>query len=95
MACMLEETVALLERSPEALNSLLRGLPERLLLGDEGEKTWTAREVVAHLIHTEQSNWIPRARMILESGEEQTFAPLDREAFRADSAESFGGDSAG
>ena len=85
MACTLEETVALLERSPEALNSLLRGLPERLLLGDEGEKTWTAREVVAHLIHTEQSNWIPRARMILESGEEQTFAPLDREAFRADS----------
>jgi DinB family protein len=85
MTNMLEETVALLERTPGALNALLRGLPERLLLGDEGEKTWNAREVVAHLVHTEQSNWIPRARLILYLGEQQTFAPLDREAFRADS----------
>jgi DinB family protein len=84
MACMPEETVALLERTPGALNALLRGLPERLILGDEGENTWNAREVVAHLIHTEQSNWIPRARMILEFGDRQTFAPLDREAFQAD-----------
>ncbi len=85
MACMQEETVALLERTPGALSALLRGLPEALLLGDEGENTWNAREVVAHLIHTEQSNWIPRARMILDYGEQQSFAPLDREAFQAES----------
>ena len=84
MTSLLEETAALLERTPGALKVLLSGLPERLLCGDEGEKTWNAREVVAHLIHTEQSNWIPRARMILESGEQQTFALLDREAFQAD-----------
>jgi hypothetical protein len=82
---MLDEAVALLERTPGVLSVLLRGLPERLLRGDEGEKTWNACEVIAHLVHTEQSNWIPRARMILESGEEQAFAPLDREAFRAGS----------
>jgi hypothetical protein len=85
MACMLEQTVALLERTPGALSALLRGLPEPLLLGDEGENTWNARKVLAHLIHTEQSNWIPRARMILDFGEQQTFAPLDREAFQAES----------
>jgi hypothetical protein len=85
MACMLEETVALLERTPGALRALLRGLPESLLLGDEGENTWNVRSVVAHLIHTEQSNWIPRARMILDFGEQQTFAPLDREASQAPS----------
>jgi len=85
MTSILEETVALLERTPGALNALLRGLPESLVLRDEGEKTWTVREVIAHLIHTEQSNWIPRARMILDRGEQQTFAPLDREAFQADS----------
>jgi hypothetical protein len=85
MALILEETVALLERTPAALNALLRGLPEPLLLGDEGENTWNARKVVTHLIHTEQSNWIPRARMILDFGEQQTFAALDREAFPAES----------
>jgi hypothetical protein len=83
MACMLAETVALLERTPGTLNALLRGLPEPLLFGDEGENTWTVRNVVAHLIHTEESNWIPRARTILDFGEQQTFAPLDREAFQA------------
>jgi hypothetical protein len=84
MACMLEEIVALLERTPGALSALLRGLPEPLLLGDEGENTWNARKVVAHLIHTDRCNRIPRVRMILHFGEQQTFAPLDREAFEAE-----------
>jgi DinB superfamily len=85
MAFVLEETVALLERTPGALHALLRSLPERLLVGDEGENTWNARKVMAHLIHTEPSNWIPRARVILDFGEQLTFAPLDREAFQAES----------
>jgi DinB superfamily len=85
MPSILDETVALLERTPGALSVLLRALPERFLRRDEGENTWNAGEVVAHLVHTEQANWIPRARLILESGEEQTFAPLDREAFQSDS----------
>jgi hypothetical protein len=85
MAFLLEETVVLLERTPGALSALLRNLPERLLLGDEGENTWNSRKVLAHLVHTEQSNWIPRARMILDFGEQLTFAPLDREAFQAES----------
>ena len=85
MISILDDTVALLERTPGALSFLLRGLPGVLLRGDEGEKTWNACEVIAHLVHTEQSNWITRVRMILESGEEQTFAPLDREAFQSDS----------
>ena len=75
----LENTVALLERTPAALGALLRGLPEMWTERNEGENTWTVRSVMAHLIHTEGANWIPRARMILESGEAQEFAPLDRE----------------
>ena len=35
--------------------------------------------VVAHLIHCEDEDWMPRAKMILQSGEAQAFAPLDRE----------------
>ncbi len=75
----LENTIALLERTPAALDALLRGLPEMWTETNEGENTWSARIVVAHLIHCEDEDWIPRARVILESGEEQTFTPFDRE----------------
>jgi len=75
----LENTIALLERTPAALDALLRGLPEMWTQSNEGENTWSVSAVVAHLIHGEHEDWIPRARMILESGEEQVFAPFDRD----------------
>ncbi|MEI9968955.1 MAG: DinB family protein [Terracidiphilus sp.] len=75
----LENTIALLERTPVVLNALLRGLPEMWTDGNEGENTWSVRTVIAHLIHCEDDDWIPRVRVILESGEEKAFAPLDRE----------------
>jgi hypothetical protein len=74
----LENTSALLERTPAALSALLRGLPEMWTESNEGENTWSVREVVAHLIHAEDEDWIPRARVILKSGEEGVFAPFDR-----------------
>jgi hypothetical protein len=75
----LENTIALLERTPAALDALLRGLPEMWTETNEGGNTWSVRTVIAHLIHEEDENWIPRARVILESGEAQAFAPVDRE----------------
>src|ERR1700733_7628574 len=76
----LENTIALLERTPAALDALLRGLPEMWTESNEGENTWSVREVGAHLIHAEDEDWIPRARVILKSGEEGVFTPFDREA---------------
>jgi hypothetical protein len=75
----LEETVILLARTPDVLSALLRGMPETWTLGTEGDGTWNPAEVVAHLIHTERENWIPRARVILEHGESRPFPPFDRE----------------
>jgi hypothetical protein len=75
----LENTVALLERTPAALDALLRGLPEMWTESNERENTWSVLEVVAHLIHAENEDWIPRARVILRSGEDGVFAPFDRE----------------
>ncbi|MGB2663217.1 MAG: DinB family protein [Candidatus Acidiferrum sp.] len=74
----LEWSVKLLERMPETLNVLLRGLPEAWTLRNEGGNTWSARDVVAHLIHGERADWMPRARMVLEFGESETFVPFDR-----------------
>jgi hypothetical protein len=75
----LDYTLALLERTPAALDVLLRGLPEGLTLSNEGDGSWTCYTVVGHLIHGEIDDWIPRARLILESQQVETFAPFDRE----------------
>jgi DinB superfamily len=74
----LENTIALLARTPAALNTFLRDLPDAWTLSNEGEKTWSAFDVVGHLIHGERTDWMSRAKMILQHGESQSFVPFDR-----------------
>jgi hypothetical protein len=75
----LEETTALLARTPGVLDGLLRELPEIWTRGKEGAGSWSPFDVVAHLIHAEREDWMPRARMILDFGETKAFEPFDRE----------------
>jgi hypothetical protein len=77
------KAVGVLERTPGALRSLLAGLPEEWLTGDEGVDTFSPRDVLGHLIHGEETDWIPRAEIILGEGEARPFTPFDRFAFRA------------
>jgi len=74
----LQHTISLLARTPEVLNSLLRDLPEVWTRKNEGEDTWSAFDVVGHLIHGERTDWMPRTKMILQFGETKTFEPFDR-----------------
>ena len=74
----LQQTISLLSRTPGAINALLRDLPEAWTHQNEGENTWTVFEVVGHLIDCERTNWILRAKIILEFGESQPFTPFDR-----------------
>ena len=76
----LDQTVALLTRTPAALNALLRELPIAWTESNEGDGTWSARQVIAHLIHCERVDWLARAKRILEFGESKAFDPLDRAA---------------
>src|SRR5882672_6566076 len=75
----LPHTISLLTRTPAALNTLLRDLPEAWTLRNEGENTWSALDVVGHLIHGERTDWMPRARMLVQFGETQAFEPFDRQ----------------
>jgi hypothetical protein len=81
----LQDTIALLTRTPAALNALLRDLPETWTSPNEGENTWCARDVVGHLIYTDRTNWIPRARRVLEFGETQPFEAFDRAGHKQES----------
>lgn len=74
----LQATVALLARTPTTLDAFLRNLPETWTHRNEGEKTWSVFDIVGHLIHGERTDWMPRARMILQFGENQAFEPFDR-----------------
>jgi hypothetical protein len=74
----LQETVAVLGRTPAVLNALLRDLPGTWTLRNEGEDTWSAFDVIGHLIHCERTDWMPRARIVLQFGESRTFEPFDR-----------------
>ena len=74
----LENTISLLTRTPAAFNSLLRDLPETWTLCNEGQQSWTAFDVVGHLIHAERTDWVPRAKAILQFGDTQPFAPFDQ-----------------
>jgi hypothetical protein len=78
MAHDLEKTIALIERTPKVLNNLLRDLPDDWTMRNEGEKSWSAYDIVGHLIHGEKTDWIPRAKRILESGESKPFDKFDR-----------------
>jgi hypothetical protein len=73
-----EHTIALLSRTPSALNALLRDLPDEWTFSNEGDKSWSPYQIVGHLIHGELTDWMPRARRILEFGETKAFDPFDR-----------------
>lgn len=75
----LEESYAVLSRTPAALDAQLRGLPSEWLHATEGPNTWSPYVVVAHLLHTERTNWMPRAEWLLRHGLDQVFPPFDRE----------------
>ena len=83
MKFSLADSIAILTRTPATLDALLRGLPDTLTRSNEGrpsegKETWSPFDIVGHLIVGERTDWIPRARIILEHGEARAFDPFDR-----------------
>jgi hypothetical protein len=74
----LPHTIALLSRTPATLNALLRELPDAWTSRNEGDNTWSAFDIVGHLIHGDRTDWIPRVKMVLDHGETRAFEPFDR-----------------
>src|SRR6266478_558211 len=74
----LAEASAVLTRTPATLDALLRGLPNIWVRSNEGKDTWSAFDIVGHLIVGERTDWMPRVRILLEHGEARPFDPFDR-----------------
>lgn len=54
--------------------------------GTEGPATFSPFDVVGHLIDGEETDWIPRARIILAQGASRRFQPYDRFRHRSRNA---------
>ncbi len=78
MKYSLERSYEILERTPAVLQSLLAGLSDDWIMPNEGPETFSPYDVVGHLIHGEKTDWVPRAKMILEFGNTKTFERYDR-----------------
>ncbi|WP_077212510.1 DinB family protein [Bacillus dakarensis] len=83
----MKEAIEVLERTPQTLEVFLTGLSEGWMHCNEGEGTWSALEVVEHLIEGEKNNWIPRLEFIIQEGCNKPFPSFDRFSHLNDSTQ--------
>lgn len=74
----LSENVKILQNTPIAIRMIVNALPESWVKNNEGENTWSPYDIIGHLIHGEKTDWIPRAKIILNEESNKTFEPFDR-----------------
>ncbi len=74
----IEHTIQILERTPHTLHALLNNLNEEWTQKNEGGETWSPYDVIGHLIHCDEENWIPRIQIVLSDSVVKKFEPLDR-----------------
>ena len=73
----LERSIEVLERTPRVVRAMLDGVSEEWTSGGS-ETDWAPFDIVGHLIHGELTDWIPRAKIILDQGADRRFIPFDR-----------------
>lgn len=87
----LDHLQRVLARTPPLLDAWLREMPDALARANEGPDTWSPFDVMGHLIHGETTDWLPRAKVILEKGPDGVFEPFDRFAqFKASAGRTMG-----
>jgi hypothetical protein len=79
----LDEAVEVLEKTPKVMSALLRGRSDVWLHCRKSPDAFSPLDVIGHLIHAELTDWIPRARQILDGDGERLFDPFDRFDFKA------------
>ena len=73
-------SVEILKQTPGTLIHMLAGLSPYWTASVGNTENWSPFDVLGHLIHGDETDWIPRAEIILAQGESTTFEPFDRVA---------------
>ena len=79
-------SIDVLERTPATLRALLQDVDPKVARGTEGPDTFSPFDNIGHLIDGEETDWMPRARIILAQGPNRRFEPYDRFRHRARNA---------
>jgi uncharacterized damage-inducible protein DinB len=74
----LDQSIEILERTPAVITAMLEGLSEEWVTRNEGADTWSPYDIVGHLIHGENTDWITRMNIILSDAPDKRFVPFDR-----------------
>jgi hypothetical protein len=74
----IDKSIQILERTPQVIDSLLKGLDEEWIINNEGGETWSPYIVTAHLVYAEKTNWIPRVKAIVDEHSDKKFPPFNR-----------------
>jgi uncharacterized damage-inducible protein DinB len=77
MTFSVDRALEVLKNTPFVITALLQDLGDDWITKNEGHDTWSAKEVVAHLVVCEETNWIPRAKIILSQKQDKPFIPID------------------
>ena len=78
MQFQLQDGIAILERTPSILDAWLRDLPDRWAHANDGQDTWSPFDILGHLIHGENTDWLPRLHIILSDSSNKTFESFVR-----------------
>ncbi len=78
MKFSIHQSIEILERTPIVLQNLLQGLSAEWTSNNQGGETWSAYDVIGHLIHGDKTDWLTRAELILSDNAEKQFQPFDR-----------------
>jgi hypothetical protein len=86
-----EHAIEILRQTPATLSALLGGLTDPWTQYSTDVDAWSPYDVIGHLIHGEETDWIPRAMIILQEGQSRAFEPFNRFAqFEQSSGRSLG-----
>ena len=74
----MEKAAEVLASTPGVVRSMVRGLSDDWTASSGRQDDWGVFDIVGHLIHADETDWIPRAEVILAQGEDRNFPPFDR-----------------
>jgi len=81
MQFQLDQSIEVLAATPAVLDALLRNKSAAWLHCRKSPEAFNPIDVLGHLMHADETDWLPRARTILEGGH-TPFPPFDRFDFQ-------------
>ena len=78
MEYSITDALEILERTTLTISAMLTGLSEKWTEPNEGEKTWSAHDILIHYVECEKILWLGRMNIILDEKGDKKFMAFDQ-----------------